>query len=65
VTITPDDEDRRTKRVMLTGAGRRVIEVGVRVIDDYEKRLEWSIGRQAAQDLRNTLELIRTGRTAL
>jgi DNA-binding MarR family transcriptional regulator len=65
VMVTPDDEDRRTKRVLLTGAGWRVIELGIRVIDDYEKRLEQSIGREAAQELRSTLELIRTGGAGL
>jgi DNA-binding MarR family transcriptional regulator len=65
VMVTPDDEDRRTKRVLLTGAGWRVIELGIRVIDDYEKRLEQSIGREGLQELRSTLELIRTGRAGL
>jgi DNA-binding MarR family transcriptional regulator len=62
VTVTPDGEDRRTKRVTLTEPGRRVIEVGVRVIDDYEERLERSIGIEALRSLRSTLELIRAGR---
>lgn len=61
VTVTPDSGDRRTKRVMLTSAGWRVIEAGIRVVDEYDKRLEQSIGYEATQDLRRILEQIRTG----
>lgn len=61
VTVTPDSSDRRTKRVMLTDAGWRVIEIGVRVIDDYDQRLDEAIGSEAVQSLRSILELIRGG----
>lgn len=61
VTVTPDPGDRRTKRVMLTSAGWRVIEVGIGVIDDYDTRLKQAIGDEAVQNLRRTLELIRFG----
>ena len=61
VTVAPDPDDRRAKRVTLTGAGWHVVEVGVRVIDDYDDRLRKLIGPDTVRELRRQLELIRNG----
>jgi DNA-binding MarR family transcriptional regulator len=61
VTVAPDPDDRRAKRVTLTGAGWHVVDVGVQVIDDYDDRLRKLIGPGTVRELRRQLELIRNG----
>lgn len=61
VTVSPDPDDRRAKRVALTVAGWRVVDVGVQVIDDYDDRLRKLLGLGTVRELRRQLELIRNG----
>jgi DNA-binding MarR family transcriptional regulator len=55
VSVTTDESDRRVKRVALTDRGWAVVDTGERVIADFDRWLESSVGGDAVNALRDTL----------
>lgn len=58
LTVTTDPHDRRAKRVQLTERGWDTLELGERVIVEFDAWLEQSIGQQQVAGLRRALEHI-------
>ncbi|WP_433786930.1 MarR family winged helix-turn-helix transcriptional regulator [Actinomycetospora sp. CA-101289] len=58
LTVEPDLDDRRAKRVALTERGWDALELGERVIADYDTWLETIVGVDRVADLRETLDRI-------
>lgn len=52
VKVRQDDEDRRTKRAMLTTAGKARLKEAIRLWDEANRRVEVVLGPGAAQTLR-------------
>lgn len=55
LSVSPDPNDGRARRVALTYRGRQAIRLGRQVIDDFDLWLADSIGESRVQDLRVTL----------
>lgn len=58
LTVAPDPDDRRARRVSLTSAGWRAIDTGEQVIGDFDRWLADSIGADVVVQLRNALDRI-------
>jgi DNA-binding MarR family transcriptional regulator len=58
VTVDVDPDDRRAKRVALTGRGWKALEVGTAVIDEYDEWLATAVGPEQVDALRAALERI-------
>lgn len=58
VQLAVDDIDRRARRITLTPRGWHALDVGLRVIDDFEQWLDDTIGPARVQALRATLDHI-------
>ena len=58
VVLTPDLDDKRSKRVCLTPAGRRKCEETAGLWDDAQARFDVVLGAGAAQQLREMLMII-------
>lgn len=58
ITIVPDKRDARAKRVTLTAGGRTKLEIGFRLWIDVHRRFEEVLGREQAEKLRATLDMI-------
>ncbi len=58
ITIVPDKRDARAKRVTLTAGGRAKLEIGFRLWTDVHRRFEEVLGREQAEKLRATLDMI-------
>jgi len=58
VELVPDTKDRRVKRVMLTASGLAKWEEAHRLWQDARQRFDQNFGPEAAQELRNALNLI-------
>ena len=60
VSRAPHAKDRRRNVIVLTQAGRRMLERAAAASDEAERQLLASLDRQAAHDLRESLRLIVT-----
>ena len=60
VTLTPDPTDGRAKRVQLTERGWHTVELGERVIAEFDAWLDQAVGPDHVAQLRQTLERIIT-----
>lgn len=60
VTVGPDPKDRRAKRVQLTERGWDTVDLGERVIAEFDAWLEQAVGPDQVAQLRQTLERIVT-----
>src|SRR5690348_6703880 len=58
VEVAPDPSDGRVRRVHLTGNGWRAIKAGERVIDEFDRWLETSLGADQVVRLRTALTAI-------
>jgi DNA-binding MarR family transcriptional regulator len=58
VEVAPDPSDARVRRVRLTDDGWRAIAAGERVIDEFDRWLEASLGADQVARLRSTLTAI-------
>jgi DNA-binding MarR family transcriptional regulator len=58
ITVRPDPTDRRAKRVQLTERGWETVDLGERVIAEFDAWLEQAIGPDQVAQLRQTLERI-------
>ncbi|MEV6488666.1 MarR family transcriptional regulator [Actinoplanes sp. NPDC051633] len=58
VTVAPDPDDGRARRVSLTDAGWRAIDTGERVIGDFDQWLNDAIGADVVVQLRQALDRI-------
>jgi DNA-binding MarR family transcriptional regulator len=58
VAVGPDPADGRAKRVELTGPGWAVVELGERVIAEYDAWLTAAVGADQVAGLRETLHRI-------
>ena len=55
VSIAPDSTDRRAKQIILTARGWEAIEVGQRVIADFDRWLDTAVGAERVAQLREAL----------
>jgi DNA-binding MarR family transcriptional regulator len=55
VSIAPDATDRRAKQILLTARGWEAIEVGQRVIADFDRWLDTAVGAERVAQLREAL----------
>ncbi|GAB3673084.1 hypothetical protein GCM10028792_08260 [Salinisphaera aquimarina] len=62
LTITPDPQDKRTRRVSLTARGEAKLEQSIALWEDAQQRFESVFGATQAQELRRTLALISSSR---
>ena len=60
VAVTADPTDRRVRRVTLTARGWEALNVGMRVIDSFDRWLNDAVGASHVQALRKTLGRILT-----
>lgn len=58
VAVGPDPADGRAKRVTLTERGWAALELGERVIADFDRWLERTVGTRRVGELRETLDRI-------
>ena len=58
LTVTPDPDDRRAKTVALTERGWEALDLGERVIADYDTWLATAVGVDQVAALRETLHRI-------
>ena len=64
VDVLTDEADRRVRRVMLTTRGWQALDVGVKVIEDFEHWLDATVGGTHIAELRATLTRILTTEAA-
>lgn len=55
-----DETDRRARRITLTARGWQALDVGTRVIDDFDQWLDDTVGAPRVRALRATLDRILT-----
>lgn len=58
LTVAPEPTDRRAKKVQLTERGWLAIEAGQRVVDEFDRWLETSVGAAEVAALRDILTRI-------
>jgi DNA-binding MarR family transcriptional regulator len=58
LTVGPDPDDGRARRVSLTAAGWRAIDTGEQVIGDFDRWLADAIGADVVGQLRDALDRI-------
>lgn len=62
LTVEPDPADRRAKRVRLTARGWEALDLGARVIAEFDAWLERAVGPEQVTELRRILvRIITTG----
>lgn len=59
--VDTDPTDRRAKVVSLTEKGWEAVEVGARIIDEFDARLNEALGAKEVAHLRETLTTIASG----
>ena len=64
VEVSAGEADRRVRRVALTPRGWQALDVGVRVIDDFDRWLDDTVGRTHIDELRATLTHVLTTESA-
>lgn len=60
VEYAVDQSDRRARRITLTARGWQALDVGMRVIDDFDQWLDDTVGAPRVRALRATLDRILT-----